>query len=67
LSATAAKIFPCGYLPVEAGNIRQQPFREIWEGSAVFADLRDPDLLAASAACANSNASAAAAGRGPTG
>jgi radical SAM protein with 4Fe4S-binding SPASM domain len=39
------EIFPCGYLPVEAGNIRQQPFREIWEGSAVFADLRDPDLL----------------------
>jgi radical SAM protein with 4Fe4S-binding SPASM domain len=39
------EIFPCGYLPVEAGNIRQQPFRAIWEGSAVFADLRDPDLL----------------------
>ncbi len=39
------EIFPCGYLPVEAGNIRQQPFRAIWEGSTVFADLRDPDLL----------------------
>jgi radical SAM protein with 4Fe4S-binding SPASM domain len=39
------EVFPCGYLPVEAGNIRQQPFRAIWEGSAVFADLRDPDLL----------------------
>ncbi len=39
------EIFPCGYLPVEAGNIRRQPFREIWEGSSVFADLRDPDLL----------------------
>jgi len=39
------EVFPCGYLPVEAGNIRQQPFRSIWEGAQVFADLRDPDLL----------------------
>ncbi len=31
------EVFPCGYLPVEAGNIRQQPFREIWEE---FAALR---------------------------
>lgn len=39
------EVFPCGYLPVEAGNIRQQPFRAIWEGSTLFAELRDPDLL----------------------
>ena len=39
------EVFPCGYLPVEAGNIRQQPFQEIWEQSPLFADLRDPDLL----------------------
>jgi radical SAM protein with 4Fe4S-binding SPASM domain len=39
------EIFPCGYLPVEAGNIRQQPFREIWEQSPLFAELRDPHLL----------------------
>ncbi len=39
------EVFPCGYLPVEAGNIRRQPFREIWESSQVFAQLRDPDLL----------------------
>ena len=39
------EVFPCGYLPVEAGNIRQQPFREIWENSPLFAELRDPDLL----------------------
>ncbi len=37
--------FPCGYLPVEAGNIRQQPFRQIWEHSPLFTELRDPDLL----------------------
>lgn len=39
------EVFPCGYLPVEAGNIRHQPFREIWEKSPLFADLRDPELL----------------------
>ena len=39
------EVFPCGYLPVEAGNIRNQPFQEIWEGSALFEELRDEDLL----------------------
>lgn len=39
------EVFPCGYLPVEAGNIRSQPFQEIWEESSLFAELRDPDLL----------------------
>jgi len=39
------EVFPCGYLPVEAGNIRRQPFREIWEHSQVFAQLRDPERL----------------------
>jgi len=39
------EVFPCGYLPMEAGNIRRQPFQEIWEGSPLFAELRDPDLL----------------------
>ncbi|GAB4407776.1 MAG: heme b synthase [Anaerolineae bacterium] len=39
------EVFPCGYLPVSAGNIRQQRFAEIWQGSPLFAELRDPDLL----------------------
>lgn len=39
------EVFPCGYLPVEAGNIRRQPFRDIWEGSPLFAELRDSTLL----------------------
>jgi radical SAM protein with 4Fe4S-binding SPASM domain len=39
------EVFPCGYLPVEAGNIRHQRLQAIWEGSKVFAELRDPDLL----------------------
>lgn len=39
------EIFPCGYLPLEAGNIREQAFQQIWESSPLFAELRDPDLL----------------------
>lgn len=39
------EVFPCGYLPVEAGNVLKQPFTEIWRGSNVFADLRDQDKL----------------------
>lgn len=39
------EIFPCGYLPVEAGNIREQSFQQIWEESQLFQELRDPDLL----------------------
>jgi radical SAM protein with 4Fe4S-binding SPASM domain len=39
------EVFPCGYLPVEAGHIRRQPFAEIWQDSPLFAELREPDLL----------------------
>jgi radical SAM protein with 4Fe4S-binding SPASM domain len=39
------EIFPCGYLPLEAGNIRREPFQKIWQQSPLFADLREPDLL----------------------
>jgi len=39
------EVYPCGYLPVLAGNIRKQSFKEIWEDSKVFNDLRDPQKL----------------------
>jgi len=39
------EVFPCGYLPLAAGDIRIQPLQEIWEGSPLFAELRDPDRL----------------------
>jgi heme b synthase len=38
-------VYPCGYLPALAGNIKQKPFRVIWEKSLVFNDLRDPGML----------------------
>jgi len=31
----------CGYLDVAAGNIREQPFGQIWASSPLFYDLRD--------------------------
>lgn len=34
-------VFPCGYFPVRAGNVRERSFREIWERSPLFAELRD--------------------------
>ena len=39
------EVFPCGYLPVEAGNMRRAPFGSIWRLSPVFASLRDPACL----------------------
>lgn len=39
------QVFPCGYLPVEAGNIRQQNLGDIWQHSQLFAEMRDPNLL----------------------
>jgi len=38
-------VFPCGYLPVSAGNVRREPFAQIWASSEVFARLRDTSLL----------------------
>jgi len=39
------EVFPCGYLPVECGNLRRQPFADVWRDSLVFEQLRDPGLL----------------------
>jgi len=39
------KVFPCGYLPAEAGDLRRESFATIWRESPVFARLRRPDLL----------------------
>jgi AdoMet-dependent heme synthase len=39
------EVFPCGYLPVSSGNIKETPFPQIWQESKVFADLRDDSKL----------------------
>ena len=39
------EVFPCGYLPVDCGSVRQRTLAEIWRDSDVFADLRDFERL----------------------
>ena len=39
------EVFPCGYLPLEAGHIREQNIADVWHNSPLFAELRDPELL----------------------
>ncbi len=34
-------VLPCSYFPKAAGNLREQPFKEIWEHSELFRELRD--------------------------
>jgi radical SAM protein with 4Fe4S-binding SPASM domain len=45
------KIYPCGYLPVLAGDLRRQSFAEIWEKSLVFEQLRDTSNLKGKCGC----------------
>ncbi len=39
------EVYPCGYLPVLAGDLNQQSFAEIWEKAPVFQQLRSTDNL----------------------
>jgi radical SAM protein with 4Fe4S-binding SPASM domain len=45
------EVFPCGYLPAIAGDLKKQPFSEIWNDSQVFADLRDIGKLEGKCGC----------------
>ncbi len=45
------EVFPCGYLPALAGDLRKQPFAEIWENSIVFNELRDVNNLHGKCGC----------------
>jgi radical SAM protein with 4Fe4S-binding SPASM domain len=38
-------VYPCGYLPVSAGDTRVQRFGDIWNESPLFHNLRDPHAL----------------------
>ncbi len=37
------RVYPCGYLPVSAGDTRVQRFADIWDQSEVFTQLRNPE------------------------
>ena len=39
------EVYPCGYLPLEAGNLRRQSFTEVWQESSLFASLRNLENL----------------------
>jgi radical SAM protein with 4Fe4S-binding SPASM domain len=39
------EVFGCGFLPLSAGNVRTQSFRDIYQSAPLFAKLRDPSLL----------------------
>ncbi len=45
------EVYPCGYLPALAGDLKKQPFAEIWENSVVFNQLRDVDNLQGKCGC----------------
>jgi len=45
------EVFPCGYLPVKAGDLRQQSFKDVWEHSIVFEELRDTNNLEGKCGC----------------
>ena len=42
---------PCGYLPLEAGDLRRQDFREIWDDSPLFQQMRNLELLEGKCGC----------------
>ncbi len=44
-------VFPCGYLPLFAGNIREREFTDIWENSQVFKSLRERDFKGKCSKC----------------
>ncbi len=45
------EVYPCGYLPALAGDLRKQPFIDIWENSVVFNELRDTKNLKGKCGC----------------
>jgi len=45
------EVYPCGYLPVIAGDLRKQTFADIWENSQVFHELRDTSHLKGKCGC----------------
>jgi heme b synthase len=40
--SNVGRVYPCGYLPVSAGDTRTEPFGDIWNASPIFQQLRNP-------------------------
>ena len=43
--APNGEVTPCPYIELAAGDVRRQPFWEIWEEAVLFKSLRDSSLL----------------------
>ncbi len=43
--SNVGKVYGCGFLPLEAGDVRKQHFREIYQESPLFQTLRNYDKL----------------------
>ncbi len=48
-------IYPCGYLPVKAGSLRERSIYDIWKDSPVFTTLRQNKFKGGCASCAHKN------------
>lgn len=49
--SSEGNVYPCGYLPLLAGNILQTQLREIWQNSTLFQELQDANLLKGKCGC----------------
>jgi radical SAM protein with 4Fe4S-binding SPASM domain len=45
------EVYPCGYLPAIAGDLRRERFADIWANAKVFNELRDTDNLKGKCGC----------------
>jgi radical SAM protein with 4Fe4S-binding SPASM domain len=45
------EVYPCGYLPALAGDLKKRRFADIWENSVVFNELRDVNNLTGKCGC----------------
>jgi AdoMet-dependent heme synthase len=45
------EVFPCGYLPAIAGDLRHEKFADIWANAKVFNELRDTNNLTGKCGC----------------
>jgi len=45
------EVYPCGYLPAVAGDLRKQSFADVWTKSQVFETLRDNSKLTGKCGC----------------
>jgi radical SAM protein with 4Fe4S-binding SPASM domain len=43
--SSQGEVFPCGYLPIPAGDVRVTPFAGIWNSAPLFLALRDRKRL----------------------